>query len=143
MRAAMEMMVTGDSISGDEAVRLGWANRAFPEADLDAEVLAVAERIALIPSDIVQLNKRTVHRQMDAMGMRAGIRAGTELCALGIHQQSMQRVHRQDADEGPDHRPPGARRALRRLPHDSYALTRSQETSASTFCGPGGVIRSP
>jgi len=27
MRAAMEMMVTGDSISGDEAVRLGWANR--------------------------------------------------------------------------------------------------------------------
>jgi enoyl-CoA hydratase len=90
MRAAMEMMVTGDSISGLEAVRLGWANRAFPEADLDAEVLAVAERIALIPSDIVQLNKRTVHRQMDAMGMRAGIRAGTDLCALGIHQHSMQ-----------------------------------------------------
>ncbi len=90
MRAAMEMMVTGDSISGDEAVRLGWANRAFPEADLDDAVLEVAQRIALIPSDIVQLNKRTVHRQMDAMGMRAGIRAGTELCALGIHQRSMQ-----------------------------------------------------
>jgi enoyl-CoA hydratase len=53
-------------------------------------VLKVAERIALIPSDIVQLNKRTVHRQMDAMGMRAGIRSGTELCALGIHQASMQ-----------------------------------------------------
>lgn len=83
MRAAMEMMVTGDSISGDEAVRLGWANRAFPEADLDAEVLAVAERIALIPTDIVSLNKRTVHRAMDAMGMRAAIRQGTELCALG------------------------------------------------------------
>ncbi len=83
MRAAMEMMVTGDAISGDEAVRLGWANRAFPEADLDAEVLAVAERIALIPTDIVSLNKRTVHRAMDAMGMRAAIRQGTELCALG------------------------------------------------------------
>jgi enoyl-CoA hydratase len=26
---------------------------------------------------------------MDAMGMRAGIRSGTDLCALGIHQQSM------------------------------------------------------
>jgi enoyl-CoA hydratase/carnithine racemase len=24
--------MTGDSISGDEAVRLGWANRAFPAA---------------------------------------------------------------------------------------------------------------
>ncbi len=83
MRAAMEMMVTGDSISGDEAVRLGWANRAFDADVLDDEVLAVANRIALIPTDIVSLNKRTVHRAMDAMGMRAAIRQGTELCALG------------------------------------------------------------
>jgi enoyl-CoA hydratase len=90
MRAAMEMMVTGDSISGTEAVRLGWANRAFPEADLDAEVLAVAQRIALLPTDIVQLNKRTVHRAMDHMGLRQSIRAGTDICALGIHQESFE-----------------------------------------------------
>lgn len=90
MRAAMEMMVTGDSISGTEAVRLGWANRAFPEADLDAEVLAVAQRIALLPPDIVQLNKRTVHRAMDHMGLRQSIRAGTDICALGIHQESFE-----------------------------------------------------
>jgi enoyl-CoA hydratase len=90
MRAAMEMMVTGDSISGTEAVRLGWANRAFPEADLDAEVLAVAKRIALLPPDIVQLNKRTVHRAMDHMGLRQSIRAGTDICALGIHQESFE-----------------------------------------------------
>ncbi|MDZ7675117.1 MAG: enoyl-CoA hydratase-related protein [Acidimicrobiales bacterium] len=88
-RAAMEMMITGDPISGTEAVRLGWANRAFPVDDLDDEVLAIAERIALIPSDVAQLNKRTVHRAMDAMGLRAAIRAGTELCSLGTHQQSM------------------------------------------------------
>lgn len=90
MRAAMEMMVTGDSISGTEAVRLGWANRAFPEADLDAEVLAIAQRIALLPTDIVQLNKRTVHRAMDHMGLRQAIRAGTDICALGIHQESFE-----------------------------------------------------
>jgi enoyl-CoA hydratase len=90
MRAAMEMMVTGDSISGTEAVRLGWANRAFPAADLDAEVLAVAQRIALLPTDIVQLNKRTVHRAMDHMGLRQSIRAGTDICALGIHQESFE-----------------------------------------------------
>ena len=90
MRAAMEMMVTGDSISGTEAVRLGWANRAFPMADLDDEVLAVAKRIALLPPDIVQLNKRTVHRAMDHMGFRQSIRAGTDICALGIHQESFE-----------------------------------------------------
>lgn len=87
-RAAMEMMVTGDSISGTEAVRLGWANRAFPAESLDEEVLDVARRIALIPSDIVQLNKRTVHRAMDTMGLRASIRGGTELCSLGTKQES-------------------------------------------------------
>jgi len=90
MRAAMEMMVTGDSISGTEAVRLGWANRAFPEADLDSEVLEVAQRISLLPTDIVQLNKRTVHRAMDHMGLRQAIRAGTDICALGIHQESFE-----------------------------------------------------
>ncbi|MBA2280988.1 MAG: enoyl-CoA hydratase/isomerase family protein [Acidimicrobiia bacterium] len=88
MRAAMEMMVTGDSISGLEAVRLGWANRAFPQDELEAGVLDVAQRVALIPSDIVQLNKRTVHRAMDTMGLRASIRNGTELCALGTKQPS-------------------------------------------------------
>ena len=90
MRAAMEMMVTGDSISGTEAVRLGWANRAFPATELDAAVLAVAERIAKLPPDIVALNKRTVHRAMDHMGLRQSIRAGTDLCALGIHQESFE-----------------------------------------------------
>ncbi len=88
MRAAMEMVLTGDSISGVEAVRLGWANRAFPVERLDEEVLAVAERITRLPPDIVSLNKRTVHRQMDVMGMRTGIRQGTELCSLAIHQES-------------------------------------------------------
>jgi enoyl-CoA hydratase len=89
MRKAMEMMVTGDSISGIEAVELGWANAAVPEDQLADTVLDVATRIASLPSDLVQLNKRTVHRQMDHMGLRAGIRAGTELCALGTHTDSL------------------------------------------------------
>ena len=89
MRRAMEMMVTGDSVSGVEAVAEGWANRAFPADQLDAETLKMAERIAALPPEVVQLNKRVVHRQMDHMGMRTGIRAGTELCALGTHTQAM------------------------------------------------------
>jgi enoyl-CoA hydratase len=85
MRAAMEMMLTGDSMSGDEAVRLGFANRAFDAAALEGEVLAMAERIAKVDPELAQLNKRLVHRQMEAMGLRAGLRAGTDLHALGWH----------------------------------------------------------
>ena len=90
MRKAMEMMVTGDSISGVEAVELGWANRAFPVEELDDRVLEMATKIAKMPADIVQLNKRIVHRGMEVMGLRTAIRAGTELCALGTHQKSLQ-----------------------------------------------------
>src|ERR1700722_27788 len=89
MRKAMEMMLTGNSISGIEAVELGWANEAFPADQLDERVLEVAHRISMVPVELLQLNKRVVHRQMDAMGMRAGIRAGTELCALGTHTNAM------------------------------------------------------
>jgi enoyl-CoA hydratase len=83
MRAGMELMLTGDSISGTEAVRLGFANRAFAPDKLEGEVLAMAERIAKVDPELAQLNKRLVHRQMEAMGLRAGLRAGTDLHALG------------------------------------------------------------
>src|SRR3954464_11049654 len=89
MRKAMEMMLTGDSITGVQAVELGWANEAFPADELDERVLEVAHRISMVPPELVQMNKRVVHHQMDIMGMRAGIRAGTELCALGTHTQAM------------------------------------------------------
>jgi enoyl-CoA hydratase len=97
MRKAMEMMLTGDSIDGKEAERLGWANASFPAEELEARVLEVAQRITTVPADLVQLNKRVVHRQMEIMGLHTGIRAGSELCALGTHQKSlhefMKRVH--------------------------------------------------
>ena len=46
MRNAMELVLTGDPVTGDDAVRMGLANRAFPADELDARVVAVAERIA-------------------------------------------------------------------------------------------------
>src|SRR5262245_18109045 len=84
MRDAMEMMVTGDAISGVEAAQKGFANRAFPAAELEARVLEIAERVAKIPTDLQQINKRSVHRAMEIMGVRAAIRAGTEMQALAF-----------------------------------------------------------
>ena len=100
MRKAMEMMVTGDSISGVEAARLGWANASYPAAELEARVLEVAARVVAIPPDLVQLNKRIVHRQMEIMGLHTGIRAGSELCALGTHQKSMHEFMKRAREEG-------------------------------------------
>ena len=88
LRPAMEMMLTGDAIDGLEAVRVGFANRAFAADRLEAEVLAMAERVAKIPTDVQQINKRSVHRAMEIMGLRAAIRAGTDIQALALTTES-------------------------------------------------------
>jgi enoyl-CoA hydratase len=51
---------------------------------LEARVLEIAERVAKIPTDLQQINKRSVHRAMEIMGVRAAIRAGTEMQALAF-----------------------------------------------------------
>jgi enoyl-CoA hydratase len=84
LRPAMEAMLTGDALSGRDAAAQGWANRAFPADQLEAQVLAVAERVARLPPELAAINKRSVHRAMEAMGLRSAIRAGTELQALAF-----------------------------------------------------------
>jgi len=88
MRGAMEAMLTGDALSGSEAAARGWANRAWPAERLEAEVLAVAARVAKLPSELAAINKRSVHRAMEIMGLRAAVRAGTELQALAFQTEA-------------------------------------------------------
>ncbi len=121
LRPAMEMMLTGDAMDGVEAVRVGFANRAFPAAELDAEVLAVAERVARTPTDVQQMNKRSVHRAMEIMGLRAAIRAGAEIQALALTTESSRATFARFQDgvaQALDARDAG----VRRLPHEG--LTR-------------------
>lgn len=100
MRRAMEMYLTGDAITGAEAAAEGFANRAFPADALEAEVLKIAERVAKVPPDLQQINKRAVHRAMEAAGMRDGLRAGTELQALAFSTESSLAYRRQFRRDG-------------------------------------------
>jgi enoyl-CoA hydratase len=100
MRTAMEMYLTGDAISGTEAAAKGFANRAVPVAELEKTVLTVAERIALVPTELAQINKRAVHRAMEVMGLRAAIRAGTELQALAFSTAASQAYRAQFKRDG-------------------------------------------
>jgi enoyl-CoA hydratase/carnithine racemase len=90
MRNAMELVLMGDPITGDDAVRIGLANRAFAADDLDAQVLALAGRLAGVPAELLQINKRSVHRAMEIMGIRTGLRAGSELQALASSLPAVQ-----------------------------------------------------
>jgi enoyl-CoA hydratase len=100
MRNAMEAVLTGDSMTGIEAARMGFANRAYPADELEQRVLEIAQRIATTPSDILQINKRTVHRAMEVMGMRAAIREGTEMCALSTATETFKAFMADRTDNG-------------------------------------------
>jgi enoyl-CoA hydratase len=100
MRTAMEMFLTGDAITGAEAAAKGFANRAFPAAELEERVLEIAERVALVPTELNQINKRSVHRAMEIMGIRAAIRAGTELQALAFTTEASLAYRRQFKRDG-------------------------------------------
>ena len=99
MRNAMEMMLTGESMTGKEAAANGFANKSFSSQTISEEVEKIASKIAKVPADIQAINKRAVHRQMEIMGMRDGIRAGTELQALAMHSRST-RDHLKELSSG-------------------------------------------
>ena len=64
-KAAMEMLLTGDLISAERARELGLVNRVIPEAQLDAEVTALARQIAGKSALTVKTGKEAFYRQAE------------------------------------------------------------------------------
>jgi enoyl-CoA hydratase len=59
-----------------------------PDMQFHPWLVGMRAALELMLTDLQQLNKRSVHRAMEIMGMRAALRAGTEIQALGFHQKS-------------------------------------------------------
>ena len=57
---ALQMLMTGDPITADEAFRLGMVNEIHPQAELMSAVLRIAEKIASNSPTAVQAVKRAV-----------------------------------------------------------------------------------
>ena len=62
------LLFTGDTISGNEAERLGLVVATAPAGELDANVSELADRIALVGRDLLVANKRVVNMGVDLMG---------------------------------------------------------------------------
>jgi enoyl-CoA hydratase/carnithine racemase len=62
---ALEMLLTGDAISAREAAERGLINRAVPAEALEAEVRALAERIASASAFVVGIGKQAFYRQLE------------------------------------------------------------------------------
>jgi len=62
---AMEMALTGDVISAEDAVRFGLINKTVPKEALRAEVQALAEKIASKSAQSISAGKEAFYRQID------------------------------------------------------------------------------
>ncbi len=67
---AKRMLFTGDKITGSEAERLGLVLKAVPPQDLDAEVEALAARMASVPVNQLMMQKLVVNQAIEAMGLK-------------------------------------------------------------------------
>ncbi|MFL6206061.1 MAG: enoyl-CoA hydratase [Acidimicrobiales bacterium] len=63
-KRAMQMLLTGDLIDASTAIEWGLINDAVPAAELDAAVVALAERIAEASPMVLALGKRTFYEQV-------------------------------------------------------------------------------
>ena len=112
MRKARELCYTGDSVTGLEAVELGWANRAFPVEQLAEETEKMGERIANIAPDMVQMSKRGLNRAYEVMGFRTAL-AGRRRYSGALDLPTLgRRVRPHRARKGAQGRARLARRAI-------------------------------
>ena len=66
---AKRMMFTGDKITGREAKEMGLVLDAVPEADLDARVEELAERMAGVPQNQLMMQKLVINQAIEAIGL--------------------------------------------------------------------------
>ncbi len=64
-RRLLEMMLLGEKITAAEAARIELVNRAVPDADLDAEVSALAAKLAAQSPTALRMGLAAYHHQAD------------------------------------------------------------------------------
>jgi enoyl-CoA hydratase len=78
---AMELCLTGDMITAEEAERFGLVNHVYPPEELEAKTLELANRIAEMSPVALAMAKQSV-KNAARLDLRAGVEAEVDLFAL-------------------------------------------------------------
>lgn len=92
-KAMMEMLLTGDPVDATEAQRTGLINRVVPADSLDAEVNALAAKIASKSAHTLKVGKEAFYKQLEM-----GLEDAYTYCG-GVMAKNMTAT---DAEEGID-----------------------------------------
>lgn len=80
-KAALELVVTGETISAARAHELGLIHRIYPDDQFAAEVTAYSKGLAAKSASAIMLSKRLLYN-MDSMSFEAALEAGVEINAI-------------------------------------------------------------
>ncbi len=82
---AKRMLLTGDRITGREAEAMGLVLKAVPDDQLDAEVEAMAARMASVPINQLAMQKMVINQAIEANGMMQTQRLATIFDGISRH----------------------------------------------------------
>ncbi len=81
-KVTRELLLTGDLIDAARAERIGMVNRVVAPDRLEAEVDALADRLARVPDDVMAPTKAMLNRAMEAAGFLAAVESGLDLQSI-------------------------------------------------------------
>jgi enoyl-CoA hydratase len=86
-----------------EAFQAQWASESVPAELLEERTEELARQIALTPTDLIMLTKRSINRQFEIMGFRTGIAASVDLLSLSsFREQGIYSSRSKEGGEGGD-----------------------------------------
>lgn len=68
-KLAKEVLLLGEVVGAQDALRMGLVNRVVPDAELDEAADAMARKLAALPPSVVRLNKRLVNLVYEQIGL--------------------------------------------------------------------------
>jgi enoyl-CoA hydratase len=94
------LLLTGDTVSGADAAKIGLVMKAVPGDWLEREVEGLADRMALIDPALLAANKRIVNLSMELMGAQVLQRLAAENDARGHLAPATREYHKAVKEKG-------------------------------------------
>ena len=94
------LLLTGDTLSGEDAAKIGLVLKSVPEEHLEGEVEGLADRLSWIDPEMLSTNKRIINVGMELMGSTVLQRLAAENDARAHTTQAARDVFKQIGSEG-------------------------------------------
>jgi enoyl-CoA hydratase len=97
---AKRLLLTGDSLTGEEAAEWGLATEAAPAAELDARFERLLERVARMPINQLVMMKLLVNQSVQAQGLTQAQVLGTFFDGIARHTEEGHAFVRRATESG-------------------------------------------